>query len=101
MGETQTEFQLLMKRVRARSQGAVRALLEHYKPGLFRVIRRRLHRLLRSQFDSEDVLQSVWASFFAIPADEFDFEDPRALQAFLVEVACGKVIDAYRRRLGT
>jgi RNA polymerase sigma factor (sigma-70 family) len=101
MAETQTDFQMLMKRVRAGSQGAVRALLERYQQPLFRVIRRRLHKVLRSQCDSEDVLQSVWASFFAIPVGDFDFEEPAALQAYLVEMACSKVIEAYRRRLGT
>src|SRR5262249_53508722 len=101
MAEKPSEFQVLMERVRAGSQDAVRELLERYKQPLFRVIRRRLHKELRSQCDSEDVLQSVWASFFAIPAGEFDFEDPRALQAYLVDVACSKVIEAFRRRLGT
>jgi RNA polymerase sigma factor (sigma-70 family) len=101
MGDSQTDFQMLMGRVRAGSQGAVRLLLERYKQPLFRVIRRRLHKQLRSQCDSEDILQSVWTSFFVIPAHEFEFDDPKTLQAYLVDMACNKVIEAFRRRLGT
>jgi RNA polymerase sigma factor (sigma-70 family) len=101
MAETQTDFQRLMVGVRAGNEESVRLLLERYKPPLFRVIRRRLHRELRSQCDSEDVLQSVWSSFFAIPARQFEFEDPAALKAYLVDMACNKVVEAIRRRLGT
>ena len=63
MAEMQNEFEVQMERVRAGSQRAVRALLERYKQPIFRAIRRRLHKELRSRYDSEDFVQSVWSSF--------------------------------------
>jgi len=101
MAEPQTEFEMQMTRVRAGSQRAVCALLERYKQPIFRAVRHRLHKELRSRYDSEDFVQSVWSSFFAIPPDEFDFKSPEALKAFLIDMACNKVIDAIRKRLGT
>jgi RNA polymerase sigma factor (sigma-70 family) len=101
MAKVQSEFEVQMQRVRAGSQRAVRALLERYKLPIFRVIRRRLHKELRSRYDSEDFVQSVWRSFFAIPPDKFEFESPEGLQAFLIDMAGKKVIDAIRKRLGT
>jgi RNA polymerase sigma factor (sigma-70 family) len=98
MAETRADFETQLKRVRSGSHQAVRALLERYKQPIFRVIRRRLHKELRSRYDSEDFVQSVWSSFFAISPDEFAFESPEALQAFLIDMASKKVIEAIRKR---
>ncbi len=55
---------------------------------------------MRSQYDSTDFLQSVMASFFAIPAER-NFASPGDLVEFLSAVATNKVTDAFRRRLQT
>src|SRR5205085_9277321 len=56
---------------------------------------------LRSKYDSADFVQSVWASFFALPPRPGAFDDPDRLVAFLVQVATHKVVDVVRQRLHT
>jgi RNA polymerase sigma factor (sigma-70 family) len=99
MSENQPEFRDLMRRVREGSEDAARQLLKSYGPHIIRAIRRALDRELRSKFDSTDFEQAVWASFFANPADQYTFERPEALIAFLVRMAQNKVADVARQRL--
>jgi RNA polymerase sigma-70 factor (ECF subfamily) len=94
------EFSVLMARVRSGCPEAVRELTEHYGPHILRVVRRRMTRNLRSEFDSLDFLQDVWASFFARPDQLARLDDADALIGFLVTVARNKVLDVVRRRLG-
>lgn len=88
-----------MDRLRRKSEGAARELLDQYGPHLLRVVRRRLSKRLRSRFDSLDFVQAVWASFFALPPDKLHFEQPDALAAFLGQLARNKIIDLVRKRL--
>jgi RNA polymerase sigma-70 factor (ECF subfamily) len=101
MCTTQTDFEQLMERVRAGSQEAAQELLERYSDPIRRVVRRHLHRRLRRQFDSLDFVQSVWASFFQLPAERYSFPTPKALVAFLSQVAYNKVVEAFRQRFQT
>jgi RNA polymerase sigma factor (sigma-70 family) len=91
------DFTDLMQRVRAGSQEAARSLVEQYGDHILRVVRRRLHRKLRSKFDSLDFQQDVWASFFADQPQK-TFERPEALAAFLAKLARNKVLMAVRQR---
>lgn len=79
---------------------AARRLHDRYSGPVRRVVRRLLHERLRQQYDSVDFVQSVWASFFALPRDG-DFTTPHALVAFLSDVAYKKVAEKTRQRLGT
>src|SRR5947209_8740133 len=90
-----------MERVRNRSEGAAQELIDRYGPAVLTVVRRKLHKSLRSKFDSMDFVQSVWASFFAIPAQKYAFDDPESLIVFLSRVARHKVVDVVRQRLRT
>jgi RNA polymerase sigma factor (sigma-70 family) len=101
MSDTQQEFQLLMQRVRNGSDQAARELLERYADHIFRVVRRRLHKKLRTKFDSSDFVQAVWASFFARIPQHHSFDHPQALIAFLATLAQNKVIEVVRQRFGT
>jgi RNA polymerase sigma factor (sigma-70 family) len=102
MDQSQQEFEALKRRVRDGCPEAVRELLDRYGPDILHVVRRRLHRKLRTQFDSVDFVQGVWASFFAMPRDAFQqFDTPQALQTYLAEMASHKVIDAFRQRFRT
>jgi RNA polymerase sigma factor (sigma-70 family) len=101
MADGSQDIQTLMDRIRAGSQEAVQELLAHYGPHLVRVIRRRLSQRLRTEFDSDDFVQSVWASFFAVPLEGYHFDTPKALMAFLTDIATNKVADAARERLQT
>jgi RNA polymerase sigma-70 factor (ECF subfamily) len=92
------ELREFLDRIRAGDELAARELLARYEAQVRLVVRRQLPRLLRSRFDSLDVLQSVWASFFRrLRCGPEQFEDPRYLVAFLARVAKNKVVDQYRR----
>jgi RNA polymerase sigma-70 factor (ECF subfamily) len=95
------EFAALMRRVREGSQEAVRELVQGYEEAIRLNVRRRLAPRLRTQFDSVDFVQDVWASFFAIPPEQYVFETRKELLRFLVKVACSRVADAARNRFGT
>jgi len=94
-------FSLLLEQARAGSDSAARELIERFGPFILRVIRNRLDPRLRSIFDSADFSQAVWASFFAMPAQKYDFQQPADLARFLEEIARNKIVEQIRRRLGT
>ncbi len=80
---------------------AAREIFERYSAEIQLVVRHRLSRRLRSQYDSLDFTQDAWASFFDLPADRYTFQTPEELMSFLSRIAFRKVMDAYRRRRGT
>jgi RNA polymerase sigma factor (sigma-70 family) len=94
-------FNLLLGQARAGSDLATKELVERFTPYLQRVIRKRLDKRLRTVFDSADFSQAVWASFFARPPQQNDFQEPEDLVRFLEQVARNKVVEQVRRRLGT
>jgi RNA polymerase sigma factor (sigma-70 family) len=98
MFEGQQEFTVLMRSIEEGSEDAVRALLDRYQTPLLKAVRSRLPPRLRPQYDSDDFVQAVWASFFTGPAVR-RFETPEALVAYLAEMARNKVIDEIRRQL--
>jgi RNA polymerase sigma factor (sigma-70 family) len=93
-------FPELMRQLRAGSQEAARKIAEQYGEFIFRAVRRRLNRELRSKFDSQDFVQSVWASFFADLEQFSRFNDPEDFIRYLAGMAANKVIDESRRRFG-
>jgi RNA polymerase sigma factor (sigma-70 family) len=101
MTEEQARFNDLMELVRNGDEQAAHDLLEMYGSHIQRAVRRRLHRRLRSKFDSQDFVQAVWASFFGNLNQVRTFDCPEALLAFLTRVAGNKVVDECRRRLMT
>ncbi len=101
MPQGDQEFLALMQRIRDGSEDAAQELFERYGPHIFRVVRRQLHRNLRSKYDSADFAQAVWASFFAVHPGRLRFDSPEALIAYLAELARNKVIDVTRQRFRT
>jgi RNA polymerase sigma factor (sigma-70 family) len=95
------DFHTLIESVRTGSQEAAWRLIDLYGSHIQRVVRRTLDRRLRSQFDSLDFVQLVWASFFSEPTEIQSFETSDELVRYLAVVARNKVIDEARRRLGT
>src|SRR5215216_1500296 len=94
------EIRGFLRRIQAGDEEAARELLARYEAEVRLVVRRQLPKLLRSQFDSLDFLQSVWGSFFRRVRSGpglAQFEDQRHLVAFLARAAKNKVIDAYRK----
>lgn len=98
MSSTANEFERLMERVRTGDATAAREIFERYGPAIQMVVRRRLNRRMRSEFDSLDFAQDAWASFFHIPPESCTFETPDDLVAFLTRIVRNKMIDAYRQR---
>jgi RNA polymerase sigma factor (sigma-70 family) len=101
MSSPTTDFEQLMARVRSGCPRAAREVFDRYSDYVRRVIRRRLNQRLRPQYDSIDFNQSVWASFFQIPPEQYTFATPDDLIAFLSRLALNKVVDETRKRLHT
>ena len=55
----------LVARVKSGNEAAVRELLLRFEDEVRMMVRVRLPRSLRSQFDSMDFVQAVWKSFFS------------------------------------
>jgi RNA polymerase sigma-70 factor (ECF subfamily) len=92
------ELRQVLARIREGDEDAARELLRRYEAKVRLVVRRQLPRLLRSRFDSQDFVQSVWGSFFRrMRTHPTDLEDTTSLVAVLVQAAKHKVIDEFRR----
>jgi RNA polymerase sigma-70 factor (ECF subfamily) len=104
----------LLQRLKNGDDSAASLILERYEAQVRLVVRRCLPRVLRSRFDSQDIMQSVWRSFFQrlrgevveddhgvsqpAPGDpSLVFGDSSQLFSFLSRMAKNKVIDQYRR----
>lgn len=103
----------LLTRLRLGDESAASEILNRYEAQVRLVVRRCLPRILRSRFDSQDIMQSVWRSFFQRlrgeepencmkpePGEDdtnLEFNDSSQLFAFLSRMARNKVIDQYRR----
>jgi RNA polymerase sigma-70 factor (ECF subfamily) len=94
----ETSFQDLLQRVRAGDGEAAAELLRRYEPTIRRVARVRLaDTRLQRLFDSSDVCQSVFGSFFVRTAlGQYELETPEQLLRLLVDMSRKKVIDLAR-----
>ena len=101
MPSLDSDFRCMLAGIRAGSENAAWQFIEVYGPHIHRIVRRLLDRRLRSQFDSVDFVQAVWASFFREPDQIRSFETLPDLINYLSAAARNKVIDEARRRLGT
>jgi RNA polymerase sigma-70 factor (ECF subfamily) len=93
------DFAHLMERVRGGSPEAIAEVLRRYGGHIREIVRQHLHQRLRTQFDSLDFQQDVWASFFTGDPGRYNFTSPKALMRYLAEMACNKVVDMHRRRV--
>ncbi len=76
---------------------AERAFLA-YEPYLRMAVRRQLNGPLRSKLDSMDIVQSVWADVLCgFREAGWRFADRAHLRAFLMRVACNRLIDRRRQ----
>lgn len=93
-----SEFQRLLERVQAGREDAVTELIEVYGPLILQVTRKLLDRQLRSRFDSQDFVQSVWASVFGLNMPWQQFGQPNDLMGFLTTLARNKVVEEFRQQ---
>ncbi|HZU35037.1 MAG TPA: helix-turn-helix domain-containing protein, partial [Gemmataceae bacterium] len=91
-----TKFPQLMERARAGSDGAARQLVEQHGSFVLRTVRRRLPRRLRSKYDSVDLAQEVWATFFSDSLAHYRFGSAAELNHFLWQLADWRSRDLIR-----
>lgn len=75
-------------------------LFREYAPYLRMVVRRQLTARLRTRFDSQDVVQSVWAdTLLRFRGEEMSwrFRDPARLRSFLVRLTRNRLVDFIRK----
>lgn len=93
-------FAELMDRLRAGDADAAAAIFHRFAQRLCALARGRLDRLVRPKLDPEDVLQSVFHSFFARHADgQFELDGWDSLWGMLVVLTvrkCGRRVGYYR-----
>jgi len=95
-------FVELVARAKSGDEAASTELLHHFEQDVRMMVRVRLPRALRSQFDSMDFVQDIWQSFFADDDGDPDrFTNSRHLRGFLAGVVRNKVFAEYRRRTRT
>ena len=71
----------------------INAVSTHVK----KVIRRRMHASMKSQFDSVDFMQMVWASLLRNECASGIFRSTEHLKNYMTSVARNKVGEAYRQ----
>ena len=97
MDMTNENLSSLIARAKAGDEDAVRGL-KQFEEDIRTMVRVRLPRPLRTQFDSMDFVQAVWQSFFRISKDDPErFTRVRDVRSFLAGVVRHKVFEEHRR----
>ena len=77
---------------------ATEEVFHRCEPLLRLIIRRQISRDLRARFDSEDILQSIWADLVVgFRAGNWKFNSSAELRAFLILAARNRLIDRARQ----
>jgi RNA polymerase sigma factor (sigma-70 family) len=90
------ELAELLRRAKAGENAAIRDFLERFEREVRTMVRCRLPKKLRSQYDSADFVQSVWQSFF-VDSDSREFANVEHLRGFLFGMVRNKVREQHRR----
>jgi len=94
----ETDISDLIARAKEGDETAIRDFLSQFEQEVRIMVRGRLPRTMRSQFDSMDFVQTVWQSFFSdLRANPREFENVRHLRGFLAGLARNKVYQEHRR----
>ncbi len=93
-----SEFADFLQRIRAGDPAAATEFVRKFEPLIRREIRLRMSdKRLQRGFDSEDVCQSVMASFFLrTAAGQYDLDRPEQLAGLLVQMARNKLASNAR-----
>ena len=92
----------LLARLKTGDEIAARDLLRRFENDVRIMVRARLPRALRSQFDSMDFVQAVWQSVLMGSVEDLDqFENVPHFRGFLAGVVRNKIHEEYRRRTRT
>jgi RNA polymerase sigma-70 factor (ECF subfamily) len=88
----------LLQRHRAGDADATRQLFEHYAQRLARLARQHLSSRIQPRADGEDVVQSVFRTFFLRDSQgQFDIRDSLQLWQLLVTITLRKARKTWRR----
>jgi RNA polymerase sigma-70 factor (ECF subfamily) len=98
--QRRSDFHRLIARIQGGDAEAARLLYEQFGQYLMRAVRSRLHRRLRSKFDSIDFTQDVWGSFFTRVIDKYKLTEPEELVNLLSAMARNKIVEVARTQLG-
>ncbi len=83
----------LIERCRAGDQDAARVLFDSYVERLLPLARRRISQRLASRVDAEDIVQSVFRTFFArLKDDQFEISNQDDLFRLLVRITVHKTL---------
>jgi RNA polymerase sigma-70 factor (ECF subfamily) len=92
------EFNDLLRRAKTGDEAAIREFLARFEREVQTMVRARLPRRLRTQFDSTDFVQSVWQSLFINAGqDSPDFDNIEHFRGFLFGMVRNKVHEQHRR----
>jgi RNA polymerase sigma-70 factor, ECF subfamily len=93
-------FEAVMRRLKTGDNDAAREVFQRYAHRLIGLARSRLGTLMRQKVDPEDVVQSVFKSFFVRQVDgRIDLDDWNGLWAMLTVITlrkCGHRIEYFR-----
>ena len=98
------DFAELIRRARNGDDAATTQLLIRFEAEVRTMVRARLPRVLRNQFDSMDFVQAIWTSVFTGDPGESDpteFVDEGQFRGFLAGVARNKIFEEHRRQTRT
>jgi len=88
----------MMEKLAIGDSEAAERVFRAYEPFLRAIVRRRLTPPLRAKFDSEDVVQSVWADVLkGFRERDREFADRKHLKAFLARVTYNHFINHCRQ----
>jgi RNA polymerase sigma factor (sigma-70 family) len=91
-------LELLLEKFRAGDRAAVAQLFAEFEELLQRRARRLLSPFLRTQLDSRDMVQSVWAHVLQASGQaDWAFMNREAFRAFLLKILQRRVVDHSRR----
>lgn len=91
-------FDPFLKRIGDGDPDAARELVEAYGSLVKKAVRIWLDTRVRTLYDSDDLTQEVWSTFFADPTS-YDLDDPEQLLAALHLVARNMTVKVNRRHL--
>jgi RNA polymerase sigma factor (sigma-70 family) len=93
-----SSFTSLLSDLQTGRRDAAAEIFKRFSRRLIQLTKARLSKPLRAKVDAEDVVQSVFRSFFRVcEAGEFHTEDQHGLWAFLVLIAVRKCADQVER----
>ena len=95
---SESEISDLLARAKAGDETAIGEFLSRFEPEVRIMVRGRLPKMLRTQFDSMDFVQQVWQSFFDdLRTNSRRYDNIGHLRGFLAAVARNKVYEEHRR----